>query len=177
MARLEPENNIDLVIQAFEGVRTNKKLVIVGGTSYGSHYLTRLRNSITDSRVMFAGPIYDQPRLTELMCHSFAYVHGHMVGGTNPILLKAMGCGARILFADVEFNAEVVRGAGISFPLSAEGARGVFQQMVDDTAAADQCRTKTRDRVREAYTWDMVTDQYEELCVRLAAATPRVGDR
>ena len=167
VARLEPENNVDLIIQAFEGIRTHKRLFIVGGTSYTSRYLEALHTRTTDSRVVFAGPVYDQPRLTELMCHAFAYVHGHMVGGTNPVLLKAMGCGARILFADVAFNAEVVGDAGIAFPLSVEGARAVFQQMVDDTTAADQCRSKTQERVREAYTWDMATDQYEELCVRL----------
>lgn len=168
VARLEPENNTDLIIEAFRRTRTDKQLAIVGGTVYPSRYVRRLESTTDDPRIQFLGPIYDDPRrLTELMCQSFAYVHGHMVGGTNPVLLKALGCRTRILTADVPFNREVVGDAGIAFPLDVEGARAVFQSVVDDPRAADRCRARTRDRIADAYTWEMATDRYEQLCQRL----------
>lgn len=178
VARLEPENNTDLIVRAFAETRTDKKLVVVGGNVYDSAYVRALRASTHDGRVVFVGPVYEQRRLTELMCHAFVYVHGHMVGGTNPVLLKALGCGARVLVADVAFNLEVVADAGLSFPLDPDGARAVFQSLVDDRRHADRCRARARDRIREAYTWDIATDGYEELCRRLVSSPPlkRPGD-
>ncbi len=172
VARLEPENNPHLIVSAFERTHTDKKLVIVGGAAYEGRFQRALRANTRDPRIIFAGPIYDQVRLTELMCQSFAYVHGHMVGGTNPILLKALGCGARILFADVPFNSEVVANAGVPFPLSIEGVRDALQKLVDNPAPANACRSRAHDRIREAYTWDMATDRYEELCRRLSQLQP-----
>ena len=167
VARLEPENNTELIVRAFEGVETGKKLVIVGGTNYRSHYVERLKETTHDNRVIFPGPIYDQERLTALMCHSYAYVHGHMVGGTNPVLLRAMGCGARVLVLDTAFNIEVVGDAGLTFPHDIEGARRVLQGVADDPTAANDVRSRARDRIRQAYTWELATDQYEALCQQL----------
>ena len=175
MARLEPENNTDLIVRAFERTRTDRKLFIVGGATYGSRYLKALKSDTSDLRVVFAGPIFDKLRLTELMCQSFAYVHGHMVGGTNPILLKALGCGTRILVVNVPFNREVVGDAGLPFPLDVDGACTVFQGLVDDPAISAACRLRTRDRIREAFTWERAADRYEELCRRLIQS--QSGDR
>lgn len=169
VARLEPENNTELIIRAFEKTRTDKKLVVVGGTVYASQYVDNLKEESQDTRVVFLGPVYDQHHVTELMANSFAYLHGHMVGGTNPVLLKALGCGARVMVAAVDFNLEVVGDAGLSFPLDVAGARDAFQAVVDDSTAADVCRTRAADRIRSAYTWDIATDRYEELCKRLAS--------
>lgn len=172
VARLEPENNTALIVRAFEKVDTDKKLVIVGGTNFKSRYLEELKASVTDPRITFTGGIYDQDRLREIMCNCFAYVHGHMVGGTNPVLLRALGCGACVLYADVDFNAEVCGDAGIPFPLEVDGATRVFQDLVDHPDQTAAYRVMAPDRIREEYTWDMVTDRYEELCRRLYERKP-----
>lgn len=165
VARLEPENNTDLIVTAFEKVATDKKLIIVGGTNFKSAYLDHLKAHTKDKRVRFLGGIYDQEHLTEIMCNSFAYVHGHMVGGTNPVLLKALGCGTCVLYIDVDFNAGVVAGAGIPFPMDADGATAVFQDLVDNPDKVHKYRELAPDRIRDDYTWDMVADAYENLCI------------
>lgn len=165
VARLEPENNTDLIIEAFKGVVTDKKLVIIGGTNFKSAYLDNLKANTEDEKVRFLGGIYDQERLTEIMCNSFAYVHGHMVGGTNPVLLKALGCCACVLYIDVDFNAEVVAGAGIPFPMDVSGATAVFQDIVDNPDKVHAYRELAPGRIRDDYTWDIVADSYEKLCI------------
>jgi glycosyltransferase involved in cell wall biosynthesis len=176
VARLEPENNTDLIVRAFEGVKTDKKLVIVGGTNYPSAYVRDLKDSVRDSRICFTGGVYDQEKLTELMCNCYGYIHGHMVGGTNPVLLKALGCSACVLFAEVNFNAEVVNGAGLSFPIDVDGARATIQRVADDPSVAEQLRRQGPDRIRAAYTWEYITDQYEELCRRLNERRPAYAE-
>jgi glycosyltransferase involved in cell wall biosynthesis len=177
VARLEPENSTKLLVDAFAGVRTSKQLVIVGDTNYRSKYVQSLKAGCSDERVRFLGGIYDPPEhLTEIMCNCFAYVHGHTVGGTNPVLLKALGCGACVLYADVSFNAEVVKDAGIPFALDVAKARAVFQSVEDRPEVVARFRTMGRSRIDDEYNWEEVTDRYEELCLRLVEGK-EIGNR
>jgi glycosyltransferase involved in cell wall biosynthesis len=172
VARLQPDNNTELVIRAFQEVATEKELIIVGEANYGEAYVRRLQELARDRRIRFLGGIYDQALLTEIMCNCFAYVHGHMAGGTNPVLLKALGCGACILYLDTgyRFNTEVVGDHGIPFPLSVEGLRRVIQDLLDNPERADHYRRIARERIGEAYNWDLVADQYESLFQSLCSA-------
>jgi glycosyltransferase involved in cell wall biosynthesis len=62
VARLEPENNVDLLVRAFARVRTDMRLVIVGDTPFPSAYKDGLREAAArDSRVIMAGFLYGEP--------------------------------------------------------------------------------------------------------------------
>jgi len=106
-SRLEPENNADITVKAFERVETDKMLVIAGGANYRSDFVRRLKET-KDSRIVFLGPVYKPGHIRELHCGAFTYVHGNEVGGTNPALLKALGYGSCVLTINVPYNAEVV---------------------------------------------------------------------
>lgn len=169
VARLQPSNNTDLIIKTFEGVKTDKKLIIVGDANYEIAYVENLKANTKDERVRFLGGIYNQEHLKEIMCNCFAYIHGHMVGGTNPILLKALGCSTCVLYLDAgyRFNTEVVGDYGIPYPKTIEGLRDQIQHLVDSPKKVLSFREHASERIKEAYTWDMVTDRYEELCRNL----------
>jgi glycosyltransferase involved in cell wall biosynthesis len=74
-SRLEPENNADTTIAAFERVRTDKKLVIAGGANWDSPYVERLKRT-ADPRVQLLGPVYEAGHIQELHAQCYAYVHG-----------------------------------------------------------------------------------------------------
>lgn len=113
IARLEPDNNIRLIVEAFKNSNSKLKLVVVGpliNTLYVKDLL-RLR----DKRTMFVGGIYE-PRLQRtLRFNCFAYIHGHEMGGTNPSLLEALSSGNKILALDVPFNREVAKDSATYF--------------------------------------------------------------
>lgn len=169
-SRLEPENNAELTVRAFEQVTTDKKLVIAGGANYESKFIRELRKT-ADPRIIFTGPVYKPGHIKELHCNCFAYVHGNEVGGTNPALLKAMGYGNCILYLDTgyQFNTEVVGDAGIPYPKTVEGLRDQIQHLVDNPESAKVFRERAPKRIEEAYTWDIVADRYEKLCQELFA--------
>jgi glycosyltransferase involved in cell wall biosynthesis len=107
----------------------------------------------------------------ELGSHCFAYIHATEVGGTHPALIEAMGRGALVLYRNTPENAEVAGGAGIPFepgelPARLRQALGMSEQERNDL------RRRAVERVRERYSWDAVTDAYENLLVRIAP--PRV---
>jgi len=156
---MEPENQALQVRQAFEQVRTDMKLALVGDAPYASSYIRKVRDT-RDPRIVMPGAIYGQG-YHELDSHCFAYIHATEVGGTHPALLEAMGRGALVLYRDNAENAEVAGDAGI--PFSNDLAAKMEQVLTMREEERDAMRRRARERVREHYCWDDVATEYEVL--------------
>jgi glycosyltransferase involved in cell wall biosynthesis len=162
-SRMVPDNNPELIIEGFASVSTNKVLAMAGGVPYASSFVERLHQVASD-RVRFLGHIDNRLHIKELHCNAYAYVHGHEYGGTNPALLKALGYGNCVLALDTRFNREVLAGGyGILFQKDAADLCRLLQEIVDDQERRDAMSRRAPDRIREAYTWELITDQYERL--------------
>jgi glycosyltransferase involved in cell wall biosynthesis len=165
-SRLEPENNADITVRAFEQVKTDKKLIIAGGANWDSPFVDKLKQT-TDPRIVLLGPVYKEGHIQELHAHCYAYVHGNEVGGTNPALLKALGYGNCVLALDVPFNAEVVADAALLYQKDAADLAAKMQRLVDEPELAADYRKRAPVRIDEAYQWDAVVRDYEMLFERL----------
>lgn len=165
-SRLEPENNADLIVQAFKRVKTSKKLLIAGGANYQSQFiqkLTKKTKKTKDKRVRFLGPIYTPGHIKTLHCGCFAYIHGNEVGGTNPALLKAMGYGNCILALNVPYNLEVVDKSAIIFDKSVEDLRQKIQYVIQHPNIRRKYQESSIERIKKYYSWDKVIKSYEEV--------------
>jgi len=163
VSRLEPENNALMVRKAFERLATTKKLAIIGDAPYANEYIRRLRDT-RDPRIVMPGGVYGIG-YRELQSHCFAYVHATEVGGTHPALIEAMGRGALTLYFDTVENDEVAGGAAL--PFTANLTETMAKALSMSATEQDQWRSKAADRVRERYSWDAVTSQYETLLAGL----------
>lgn len=166
-SRLVPENNAAIIVEGFQKARTNKVLAIAGDANYKSQFVADLKRSAGD-RVKFLGHVDSIEHIKELHCNCYAYIHGHMMGGTNPALLKALGYGNCILAHDNRFNAEVIGDYGILFSDSNDLGRQI-ECIETNPEIAQELRRRAPNRIREKYTWDLITDQYEELFYQLAS--------
>lgn len=166
-SRLVPENNADLIVRAFEKVKTSRMLAIAGNANYRSSFVERLKGT-KDPRVRFLGHVGNAEHVKELHCNAYAYVHGHSLGGTNPALLKALGYGNCVLALETAFNREVLRDCGILFKNDADDLAQKIQRIEEHLEIAETYRVRGPQRVRETYTWERITDQYEELFLQLA---------
>jgi glycosyltransferase involved in cell wall biosynthesis len=165
VSRMEPENNGLLVREAFEAVTTTMKLALIGDAPYASAYIAQVRDT-SDPRVVMPGSIYGQG-YQELGSHCFAYIHATEVGGTHPALIEAMGRGALVLFLNTIENAEVAGGAGIAF--ESDNLAEKLREVLDMSEVERELwRARALARVRERYSWDAVTDSYEQLLTRIA---------
>jgi len=162
VTRFEPENNVLLSIRAFEQLKTEKKLVIVGGTRYRTKYAEELL-STKDPRVVFLGFVYDKPLLGELLSNSFAYIHGNEVGGTNPALLEAMGAGCFVICRDVPFNREVLRDAGLYFSREAGDLRQKMEWALSHAEEISGLKKEAQKIVEKHYRWETVLEDYLHL--------------
>jgi len=159
--RMEPENNIDIIIREYTRSSLNKKLVIAGGANYKSPYYEGLKE-VRDDRVIFLGPVYDDGHIEQLHLHAYLYLHGHEVGGTNPSLLKAMACGNIIIAHDVRFNREVLGGHGLLW----DKTEGSLLSQLEKAYEHYQHYRKSLpqeciQRVKTYYSWDKVGKDHE----------------
>ena len=171
VARLEPENNVHVVLDGYCRSRCALPLVVVGTAPYAKAYIRTLASTAAgDSRIRMLGAIWDQQLLDALYAGAATYVHGHSVGGTSPGLLRAMGAGAPVFAYDVRFNRDVLGGAGTYWTTVDQVAAGLAVAESGRPFDGDRSRLAF-DRVAELYTWDGVTDAYEQMCLELAVGT------
>ncbi|MCU1570002.1 MAG: glycosyl transferase [Naasia sp.] len=168
VARFEPENHVDVIIQGYSASRARYPLVVVGSAPYSAEYTDRIaRMAEADPRIKMIGGVWDQDELNQLYAHARTYLHGHSVGGTNPSLLRAMGAGTAVVAYDVVFNREVTGSDGLYFSDAAsliptlERIESAEWKHIAVGAALQQ-------RAEEMYDWDKVALGYEELAMRLA---------
>jgi glycosyltransferase involved in cell wall biosynthesis len=166
-SRMVPENNADLIVQAFVASRSTRQLLIAGGANFQSPWVEALR-AIKDPRVRFLGHIPDAEHIRELHCNCYAYLHGHSLGGTNPALLKALGYGNCVVALENPFNREVLVSPsgveyGVLFPKDARALTAILNDLDADEAKAARLRAAAPNRIREAYTWESIVDGYERV--------------
>jgi glycosyltransferase involved in cell wall biosynthesis len=165
VSRLEPENNAHLVIKAYQKVKTDLPLVIVGGAPYAEEYIARLK-STKDKRVKFLGFIFGED-YRALQQNAYCYVHATEVGGTHPALIEAMGAGNCALTLKTPENLEVIGDAGIIYD-SVNDLTRQLQRVINNPSMIGEYRRRAMSRVIQFYNWEQITDQYEELLARLA---------
>lgn len=170
VSRLEPENNAHLVIEAFKRVRTAHKLVIVGDAPYARDYIRELKaRARGDKRIVFTGFVFGRD-YRALQQNAYCYVHATEVGGTHPALLEAMGFGNCVLTLAAPENIEAIGDAGIAYADENDLA-DKLQRVLRDGSLVHSFRHRAQARVQDAYDWDYVVDQYEELFSRMARLT------
>jgi glycosyltransferase involved in cell wall biosynthesis len=162
MARMEPENNVEMIIRGWMASGRKKPLVIVGhmGNTHGRY----LQKVYRDERLRFVGAIYEPGFVNALRHYASLYLHGHSVGGTNPSLLEAMACGCTIAAHDNVFNKEVLgREAGY---FSTREEVGELLARLPAHEQTNRWRQINLEKIRTRYTWDRVIECYLQLFMK-----------
>ncbi|HKW62811.1 MAG TPA: DUF1972 domain-containing protein [Candidatus Acidoferrum sp.] len=169
VCRFEPENHVKEIIKGFLESQCQKRLVLIGDHQGKSEYMKSLR-SLECERVLFAGPVYEPKKIQALRFFCSGYLHGHSVGGTNPSLLEAMGCGNLVIAHDNIFNREVLGATGLFF-----ADRGGIAAAIDlaEIGGVDVARMRAAvvERVKKYYMWDRIVDHYCKLLSLMSLKT------
>jgi len=173
VGRLEPENNPHMLVEAFSRIPAERargmKLVIVGGAPYADEYIKQVKRA-GDPRVLFPGYIFGKG-YWELQRNAYAFCAPTEVGGTHPVILEALAAGNCVIVNDHAPNVETVGDAGVTF----SGREGVLslaaqlERLFDHPEIVVAYRARARERAKR-YSWEAVTDQYEQLLLDAVAA-------
>ncbi|HEY9765233.1 MAG TPA: DUF1972 domain-containing protein [Chroococcales cyanobacterium] len=164
VSRLEPENNVHKLIEAFEQTKTELNLAVVGDAPYAPDYIRKLKET-KDPRIKFLGYVFGSG-YKALQQNSFCFVQATEVGGTHPALIEAMGYGNCVLVNGTPENLEVVQDCAIPFRTTDE-LRDALQRVLDDPGILAEYRKRAMARIQTHYSWERIVDQYEALFERL----------
>jgi glycosyltransferase involved in cell wall biosynthesis len=164
VARLVPENSIELLLDALDLSGDLDRTVVVGGANYRSPIEARLE-ALRSARTGFQwlGHVDDQELLTDLWAHCGVYLHGHSVGGTNPALLQALAAGSPSLALDTPYNKEVLESDEQLFHADPVDLAGDIQRVLTDPGRQEALSTRGRELVASRYRWDAVCEKYTAL--------------
>jgi glycosyltransferase involved in cell wall biosynthesis len=159
MARMEPENNIEMILDGYTASASAKKFIVIGNTNntYGKQLKKKFGK---EKNILFTGPLFDQEELHSLKFFSRMYFHGHSVGGTNPSLLEAMASRTLIAAHDNPFNRTILDGDAYYFS-SVEEVKNSIDGTADKENEESMVRHNLR-KIKEEYNWQAVIDQYGE---------------
>jgi glycosyltransferase involved in cell wall biosynthesis len=159
MARMEPENNIETILEGFNNSSSRKKFKVLGdtGNKFGKFIVDKFKN---DDRIQFKGSIFDTGKVRALQNSSYLYFHGHSVGGTNPSLLEAMASEALIAAHNNPFNKSVLHTDAYYFSNAYD-----VRTLVETVQRKESEKTMVSNnlhKIKYQFNWDKIIDQYEE---------------
>lgn len=159
MARMEPENNIETILDGFCKSKTDKDFVVLGNT--GNHFGKYIvRKFGCNKKIKFLGALFDPQQTHTLMAGSLLYFHGHSVGGTNPSLLEAMANKALIAAHDNIFNRAVLQDDACYFT-NADDIRHYIEKISRGDRECSMIGNNTQ-KITGHYSWPDIIDQYED---------------
>ena len=176
VGRFVPENNVETIVREFMKSGTSKKLALI--TTENEKLYRELDEKLgfsRDERICFTGSVYDQELLKKIREKAFAYLHGHSVGGTNPSLLEALGSTRLNLLLGVGFNREVGENAALYWSCK----QGSLSKLIEKADQLSDAQIETygklaKKRIEDAYKWESITDQYQDLFHKESAALGKV---
>jgi len=166
LCRIEPENNIHIILEAFEGC--DLPLVFVGNwdsSVYGKELRIRYGNY---SNLYLLDSIYEATILFALRNRASIYIHGHSVGGTNPSLVEMMHFGIPVLAYDCEFNHYSTESKALYFDSSAKLVELLNNLDANKISLTGNDMLKIAQR---QYIWDEIGKSYFELINQIQVDT------
>lgn len=164
LGRLVPEKGIHYLIEAFRDVKTDKKLVIAGGTSDTDSYVQQLKALAgEDERILFTGFVQGEA-LSQLYSNAYLYTLPSDVEGMPLSLLEAMSYGNCCLTSDISECSEVIEHHGVTFTKGdVQALRHGLQDLCDTPERVAHYRKDAADFICGKYNWDDVTEKTLEL--------------
>ena len=172
IARLEPENNIETILDGYiKSKETTRSFLVIGNyqTKYGQ-YLKK-KYSI-NKKILFLGAIYDKNKLDSIRCNACIYFHGHSVGGTNPSLLEAMGSNAFIVSHSNIFNRSILKDNALYFSTSDDVADIIGKEIPENIR--NKFILNNNKTISENYSWSHIIDLYENLFLTLLKRSDQI---
>ena len=166
LGRLSPEKNCHLLIEAFEKVRTDMKLVLAGGSSHTDGYVTNLRAHASE-RIRFL-PWVSGSNLEQLLASAALFVLPSAMEGLSLALLDAMAAGVCVLTSDIAENREVVDGAGFTFrSRDAKELERMLDVLIRNPELRRQAGIRERERIEKQYLWPEIALSIENVYRRV----------
>ena len=162
LGRFSPEKGCHLLVEAYEKLETDVKLVMAGGSSYCDNYSRELQTHAGE-RIKILEWVSGEA-LDELLTNAMMFVLPSDLEGLSLALLDAMGAGLCVLSSDVAENREAVEDAGFTFRRGdAADLADRLRFLIANPAVREAAGQAAKQRIREHYQWPQVAREIERV--------------
>lgn len=160
LARIVPEKGLHYLIEAYQQVETDKRLVIAGGVSHSREYMEQIHAmAAKDSRILMTDFVQGQV-LEELCSNAYLFVLPSDVEGMAVSLLEAMSYGNCCLVSDIKENTEVVETHAVTFRKGdVSDLREKLKELLSDAEQVAKIKSGSADFICGKYHWDSVVEE------------------
>jgi glycosyltransferase involved in cell wall biosynthesis len=153
MARMEPENNVEMILDGYCLTTTKTKFIVIGntGNGFGKYLVEKYKN---ENRIIFLGAIFNEMKVQSITTYCKLYFHGHSVGGTNPSLLDAMAARAPLAIHNNAFNRSLIKGNALMFTNVCNLINA--KKYLNEVHINNNYAT-----IANGFSWDRIISQYE----------------
>ena len=164
LGRIVPEKGIHYLIEAYNNVKTNKKLVIAGGASDTDSYYQELKDKAKDNKnIVFTGFVQGK-ELDELYSNAYIYCLPSDLEGMPLSLLEAMSYRNCCLTSNIPECATVIEDKGLTFKKSdVKDLTKQLQKLCDNKEIVNKYKKEAQEYILNKYSWDDVVDKTLEL--------------
>ena len=172
LARIVPEKGLDYLIDAYNQINTNKKLVIAGGASHTNDYLEKIKEKVKNNKNIIMTGFVEGKELNELFSNCYLYCLPSDIEGMPISLLEAMSYGRNCLVSDIEENIQVTEDYANSFEKSnTDDLKVKLEQCLN--GGNRRSPDEISNFILNKYNWDDVTNRIEELYKKQRSDNPK----
>ena len=167
IARLEPENNIEVILDGVSKSAKQTPFLVIGKhdvNKFGAYLKEKFKNN---NNIKFVGGIYNLEHLNNLRYYSNLYFHGHSVGGTNPSLLEAMSSNALIIANDNIFNESILNDNAFYFNSSIEISKYVDTVIKKEHISLLENNQRS---IENHFNWNLINKEYLDLMTKIKSS-------
>jgi glycosyltransferase involved in cell wall biosynthesis len=159
VGRFIPDKGIHLLVEAFEKVKTSKKLVLIGGSPNPGDYEIKVKNT-KDNRIIFPGYIYGEDT-NVLIKNAYTYIQPSLIEGLSPVILTVMGLGTPLICSDIRENIFITKDNATLFESGnvlslAEAISKVLLNRFEIKRMSNEGKYDVISR----FNWDKITEEY-----------------
>ncbi|MFI3213616.1 MAG: WecB/TagA/CpsF family glycosyltransferase [Eubacteriales bacterium] len=160
LARLVPEKGVHYLIEAYEKLNTDKKLVIAGGSSHSIEYVEMIeKQAKTNENIIMTGFIQGEI-LEELYSNAYVFVLPSEIEGMALSLLEAMSYGNCCVVSDICENTDVVDGHGVAFKSTdVDSLAKELQELLNNPDNVEKYKSMSSEYICNKYSWDDVVEE------------------
>ncbi len=160
LGRIVPEKGITYLVDAFNKIKCDKKLVIAGGSSDTASFFADLREKANDNKNIVFTDFVQGKELKELYSNAYIYTLPSDLEGMPISLLEAMSYGNCCLVSDISECTEAVEDKAVHFKKSnVDDLAEKLQMLCDDENLVERYRQDASDYICGKYNWEDIVDE------------------
>lgn len=162
VGRFIPDKGLHLLVEAFENLSTDKKLVLVGGSPNPGEYENKVKGTL-DKRIIFPGYVYGDDT-NVLIKNAFLYVQPSLIEGLSPVILTVMGLGTPLICSNIVENTFITNDNAIHFDSgNANSLNEKLRYALNNISELLYKAKRGREDISKKYNWENVTQQYIDI--------------